>query len=87
MNFPGIVVAKGPVTPEFLSEMDRSMRAWTMQAARGECGWVCSDCGASWSEGMPDACAYDNASCTAIIQRDKAEACATPPAPPTTGEI
>ncbi|WP_038995129.1 hypothetical protein [Pseudomonas putida] len=51
--------------------MNKDMRDWTDQAARGECGWICSDCCCSDPKGMPDACFHGHAACTAIIQRDK----------------
>jgi len=56
------------------SGLDAETQAWTLAAARGEVPWVCADCGASFSDGMPDQCAYGHQSCTDIIQRDKREA-------------
>lgn len=46
-------------------------REWTAQAARGECGWICSDCSVSFHDGMPDECMHGYDRCTKIIQRDK----------------
>lgn len=57
-----------------ISEMDKATRAWTDRAARGECGWVCSDCCYSFKEGMPDQCEHGNQWCTDIIKRDKLRA-------------
>lgn len=54
--------------------MNNTTRQWTDSAARGECGWICSDCCGSDPKGMPDACFYGDDRCTAIIQRDKAKA-------------
>lgn len=54
--------------------MDRITNDWTNRAARGECEWICASCCQSFSEGMPDACAYGHQSCTDIITRDKAAA-------------
>nr|WP_319527779.1 hypothetical protein [Pseudomonas laurentiana] len=60
--------------PAHLDGMNKAMRDWTDQAARGECGWTCSDCCCSDSKGMPDACWWGNQRCTEIIQRDKLRA-------------
>lgn len=60
--------------PEHISEMDRVTREWTERAARGECGWVCSDCCYTFNEGMPDKCEHGNQRCTDIIIRDKQRA-------------
>ena len=57
--------------PAHIESMNEATRAWTMAAARGECGWICSDCCGSDPKGMPDECFYNDARCTAIIQRDK----------------
>lgn len=54
-----------------ISSMDKATREWTNQAARGECGWICSDCCMSDPKGMPDACLCDDARCSEIIKRDK----------------
>ncbi|MNQ74986.1 hypothetical protein D3C85_897590 [compost metagenome] len=56
--------------------MNKSMRSWTTAAARGECGWTCSDCCMSDFKGMPDKCFHGHQGCTEIIQRDKREAMA-----------
>lgn len=56
--------------------MNKSMQEWTAKAARGECGWICSDCCMSDPKGMPDECFHINPRCTEIIQRDKHEALA-----------
>lgn len=60
--------------PAHLEGMNKDMHDWTDQAARGECGWICSDCCCSDPKGMPDACFHGHAECTAIIQRDKQSA-------------
>ena len=57
-----------------LEHMNTEMREWTMQAARGECAWICADCSCSFSSGMPDECAHGHQRCTDIIMRDKANA-------------
>lgn len=54
-----------------IESMNVATRAWTLQAARGECGWVCADCCCSFPEGMPDECMHGDARCTSIILRDK----------------
>ena len=59
---------------ETLEQMNKATREWTAKAARGECAWICSDCGCSFQSGMPDECAYGDQRCTDIIKRDKAEA-------------
>lgn len=75
MNFPpGIVVTQSPVPDSFFNDLNKATVEWTMRAARGECGWICSDCCVSSSEGMPDGCFHGNDWCTAIIQRDKKDA-------------
>ncbi len=61
---------------ETLGAMNTATRNWTAQAARGECGWICSDCCVSFSDGMPDECPHVDQRCTDIIKRDKAEAMA-----------
>ena len=68
------VASKGDDISEFVSEMDKATRDWTAKAARGECGWICSDCCMSDPQGMPDACFHKNERCTEIIQRDKRDA-------------
>jgi len=70
-GFPGVFVYQGGVDEKFLSEMDRLTQEWTMQAARGECSWVCADCCMTFPEGMPDACEHGLQGCTDMIQRDK----------------
>lgn len=62
--------------PKYISAMDKATREWTAKAARGECGWICSDCCMSDPKGMPDECFHVNPRCTEIIQRDKREAMA-----------
>lgn len=59
---------------EAFSSMTAITNTWTDQAARGECGWICSDCCIGFPEGMPDACAHGDERCTRIIERDKANA-------------
>lgn len=59
---------------DVFASMDAATHAWEMKAARGECGWICADCCASFNEGMPDACAWDHQYCTDIIARDKKRA-------------
>ena len=58
--------------PKHVESMNQATREWTSQAARGECGWICSDCCCSDPNGMPDECFHGHDACTAIIQRDKA---------------
>ena len=72
MKFPAIFVSSGK--PKNLDDMNAAMRDYTDKAARGECAWICSDCGASCATGMPDACIGGLQSCTDIIKRDKADA-------------
>ena len=75
-KFPGIFLtaATGAVLKKQIALMTKAMVEWTMQAARGECEWICTDCGASFADGMPDECAHGQQACTDIIKRDKAEA-------------
>lgn len=54
--------------------MNASMRQWTDQSARGECGWICADCCCSDPKGMPDECFHGHQRCTDIIRRDKLRA-------------
>lgn len=61
---------------DHIEGMNKSMRDWTDQAARGECGWICADCCMSEPKGMPDECLCGHQRCTEIIQRDKREAMA-----------
>ena len=51
--------------------LDNLTNEWTLRAARGECGWICSDCCMSFPDGMPDECAHGVQSCTDIIKLDK----------------
>ena len=74
MKFPAIFISIGD---QNLDDMNVAMNEYTMKAARGECGWICSDCGASCSTGMPDACIGGVQTCTDIIIRDKAIASKT----------
>jgi hypothetical protein len=76
MNFPGIKIFFGSPSEAQLDALNRETRDWEMRAARGECGWICADCCASYPKGMPDACEHGHQSCTDIIQRDKREAAA-----------
>lgn len=71
---PGIKIFVGEPTAAQLAEMDKATQEWEMRAARGECGWICSDCCVSFPFGMPDACEHGHQGCTDIIQRNKAEA-------------
>ena len=73
MKFPGVFVAEKD-DKDALDEANKAMREWTAQAARGETGWICCDCGASFPDGMPDACPHGDSRCTEIIQRDKTDA-------------
>lgn len=74
MKFPGIFIALSKPDKKTLDGLDQQMREYTAQAARGECHWICSSCGAGFPEGMPDKCLGNLEWCTATIQRDKAEA-------------
>lgn len=70
----GIFVAPVDETlPDTIETLNASMRDWTAKAARGECAWICCDCGMSFQDGMPDECAYKDQRCTDIIKRDKAD--------------
>lgn len=68
---PGVVVFHGQPSDTQLAALDAATREWEMQAARGECSWVCADCCVTFPKGMPDACEHGHQSCTDIIQRDK----------------
>lgn len=57
-----------------IEHLNKATRAWELSAARGDCGWICADCGCSFPEGMPDACIHEQQSCTDLIKRDKLEA-------------
>ncbi|MDD2879700.1 MAG: hypothetical protein PHQ58_04620 [Rhodoferax sp.] len=72
-NIPGVfaTVSIGKVAGQQLDTVNKATQEWTMQAAKGMCAWICSDCCASFPEGMPDACAHGHQGCTDIIQRDK----------------
>lgn len=64
-------------SPDFsktLEAMDKVTNEWTARAARGECGWICSDCCVSFPDGMPDTCTHGIQRCTEIIVRDKKHA-------------
>jgi hypothetical protein len=73
-EFVKVTLVNESELPKHISEMDKATREWTQQAARGECGWVCSDCCYSWPNGMPDECEHVNQWCTDIIKRDKLSA-------------
>lgn len=73
MIFVKAVTPDSPLE-EVLPALDSYMHNWTDKAARGECGWICSDCGDSYPKGMPDGCGHGDARCTAIILRDKLNA-------------
>lgn len=73
LPFPGVFIAVGE-PGEAIETMNKVTQEWTLRAARGECSWVCADCGCTFREGMPDECAHGHQSCTDIIARDKAEA-------------
>lgn len=60
--------------PAYIEKLNRETREWTMQAARGETGWICADCCCSDPKGMPDECFHNLVKCTTTIQRDKREA-------------
>ena len=71
----GIFIStSGATVGETIEAMNTITREWTDQAARGECGWICSDCCISFPEGMPDECPHGHQKCTDIIKRDKADA-------------
>lgn len=76
MKFPGFfaVVGNQSDIDAALEKANAAMRDYTMRAARGECEWICSGCGASDVAGMPDACFHGQQECTDIIKRDKARA-------------
>jgi hypothetical protein len=60
--------------PAYLEVMNKEVREWTDRAARGECGWICSDCCCFDPKGTPDSCWWGNQQCTEIIKRDKLRA-------------
>lgn len=70
---PGIVVTDA-ATPKFMDALNKATHDWTMRAARGECGWICSSCCGSSDSGMPDECFYGDKTCNDIIKRDKLQA-------------
>jgi len=71
----GIFVAPADETlTSTIDSLNEATRDWTAKAARGECAWICCDCGTSFQDGMPDECAYKDQRCTDIIKRDKAAA-------------
>lgn len=70
-EMPGIMIADTSNLDATLSYMDKITNDWTMKAARGECGWICSDCCGSDHTGMPNECFHGLEWCTKIIQRDK----------------
>lgn len=74
INFPGVIVSAGMPNENFMTALNKATRAWEIQAARGECGWVCADCCSSAPDGMPVECMHGLQWCTDIIQRDKREA-------------
>lgn len=71
-----VTVVDASKLEDHIQSMNKFMQDWTAKAARGECGWICSDCCMSESKGMPDECLCGNQRCTEIIQRDKREAMA-----------
>ncbi|MBB6319277.1 hypothetical protein [Paraburkholderia tropica] len=78
-DLPGVIVAFGSPDKVLLDRMTAITVAWTLRAARGECGWVCADCCQSFPAGMPDECCCGHQSCTDIIARDKRDAFAEQP--------
>ena len=59
---------------ETIEAMNKATQEWETRAARGECGWICSDCCCNFPDGMPDACPHGHQRCTDILMRDKTEA-------------
>lgn len=76
MKLPGVVVVDAADINAQIEIMDQTTTEWMMQAARGECGWVCPDCCLSFPEGMPDACPHGHQECTDLNKRDKQAAVA-----------
>lgn len=74
MSLVKITMMPASALPAHIEGMSADMLAWTEQAARGECGWICADCCCSAPGGMPDACFHGHEACTAIIRRDKQSA-------------
>jgi hypothetical protein len=54
----------GPATDAVVAEMDQLMLDFDTKAAKGEGPWICSDCCASFSGGMPNTCCCGHESCT-----------------------
>lgn len=77
-SLPGVLVttAEGDELKAVMEHMGRLYNEWTARAARGECAWICPDCGATFSEGMPDQCEWGHQSCTDLNARDKRNATA-----------
>lgn len=78
MTFPPgvfIIALDGAGAPDqsAFAALNEQTRQWELQAARGECSWICADCCMTFPEGMPDACAHGHQGCTDLIQRDKKE--------------
>jgi hypothetical protein len=73
LNPPAVFITdkRGDELDAFIAQLNEATRAWTRKAARGECEWICTDCGVSFSDGMPDQCEHGYDECTRIIQRDK----------------
>jgi hypothetical protein len=70
----GLFVTKaenGVVPALAVSEMNKATREWELSAARGECAWVCADCGTSFPDGMPATCVNGIQDCSDLISRDK----------------
>lgn len=70
-KFPAVIISTGEPSEATFAQMNAATNNWTARAARGECGWMCSDCCQSFPNGMPDECCYGHQSCTDIIARDK----------------
>jgi hypothetical protein len=73
MNGVFMTKAVGKELADQISLMNKMTTEFEIRAARGECGWICSDCGMSFPDGMPDACAHGIQRCTDIIASDKTE--------------
>jgi rubrerythrin len=41
---------------------------WELNAAKGLCAWICSDCCILFKEGMPKKCPHELSDCTEILQ-------------------
>ena len=72
----GIFIAdmNSPGFSKTLEALNKATNEWTERAARGMCGWICSDCCINFPEGMPDTCPHGLQGCTDIIKRDKKHA-------------